>query len=168
MAYFKITFKELKNIKNYKIVLIVVIITCLYSMILTRVLAALGINPYQNKNNYGIVTDIIAAIIVAPVIETFVFQYCPHLILRKINLIKKQQNFRIVYLIISTILFCLSHYYSIAYILAMIFPGLILAYFFNFFYLQMNYKNAIYFTVLIHLLTNTIAVIDEHFLNNLL
>jgi len=69
-----------------------------------------------------------------------------------------------VYVFISTILFCLSHCYSIVYIIATITPGFILAYYFNLYSNKFNYYTATYYISLLHLSKNSVALVAKYLL----
>lgn len=102
------------------------------------------------KNTSSISYKFIVAIILAPIMETFVFQYLVFVSLK--NKIKP-----IFIIIISALLFGLSHYYDFFYILNTIYIGLILA----LAYYNWNGKriNKFWMVVSIHSLHNLITLV---------
>lgn len=158
----------MKDFKNYKILFILLIISCAHDIILEQIFKSYGILPFENKKDYGIVSNIIAALCIAPIVETIIFQYLPHKLLSFSKPLKKSGYFAFAYILISTMLFCLSHYYSLIYIAAMIFSGILLSYYFQYFFRKYDYRIAIYFITLLHFSKNLLALIDKYFLNNIL
>ncbi len=69
------------------------------------------------------VFDFVSVILVAPLIETALFQALPYYLLNKIDFFRKR-----IWLIIlvSSIIFSLLHIYSILYVLFAFFPGVLL------------------------------------------
>jgi len=159
----------MKDLKNYKILVLLLISACLYDIILVRIFQFNGINTFENKTDYGIILNLISGLAIAPVLETYIFQYIPFKILINIKPIRESKYFVLEYIIFSTILFCSSHYYSWAYIFGMIFPGILLSYYFHFFFKKFNnYNISIYFISLFHFSKNFIALANKYFLNNFL
>jgi hypothetical protein len=152
------------SFKNYITILVLLIITCLHDILLEKVFIFYHVDMGTPPKDYGIVTNILAAIIIAPLLETVLFQYLPHRGLTYIKAIKNPKVFDWTYVIISTILFCLSHWYSLIYIIVTIIPGFLLAYYFNWYYNKFNYYTAIYYVSLLHLSKNSIALIDKYLL----
>lgn len=151
--------------KNYIIVFVLLIIACAHDLIFTKIISFYGINMGPSAKDYGIVTNIIASIIIAPLLETMIFQYLPHKGLSYIKPLKNSPKlFNWTYVLFATFLFCLSHSYSFIYILATIIPGILLSYYFNYFSLKFNYFTAIYFISLLHLAKNILVLIDEYLL----
>jgi len=151
--------------RNYITVFVLLIIACTHDLIFTKIIAFYGIDMGPSPKDYGIVTNIIASIIIAPLLETIIFQYLPHKGLSYIKPLKNNPKlFNWVYIVFATFLFCLSHCYSLIYIFATIIPGMILAYYFNYLYRKFNYFNAIYFISLLHLSKNLLVLIDQYLL----
>ena len=94
------------------------------------------------------------AIILGPILETFVFQY---VIFKILSLIKLERNWNLLFLIISASLFGLSHCYSLVYVLYATITGVVLAFIYYFY--RLHTKKAFWTTALIHALVNlTIAI----------
>ena len=96
----------------------------------------------------------VAGSFVAPLVETFLFQYLP------IEILKKKLS-RGYLLIFSSALFGLSHFYSIPYMLKTFFIGLVLAASYIFWIQQKPHKFII--TVAIHSLFNSIVTFTSVF-----
>ena len=89
------------------------------------------------NENDTLISKVVLLFIIAPVIETFVFQKLPFLFLRKyLN--------NSVIIIISALLFSLAHIYSIRYVIFTFILGVFFAYFY---YLRLNKKP--YITIVI-------------------
>ena len=159
----------MKEYKNYKIILVLIFVACAHDLVLIRIFKNYGINFFENTKDYGIITNLISGLVIAPILETIIFQLFPHKVLTNIKVIKRSKYFICIYVGLSTLLFCSSHYYSWAYILAMIFPGILLSYYFHYFYKKFNnYNMAIYFITLFHFSKNFIALFDKYLLHNIL
>lgn len=151
--------------KNYIIIFVLLIISCVHDLVFTKIFSVYGIDLGASAKDYGIATNIIASIIIAPLLETIIFQYLPHKGLQYITPLRNSpKTFKWIYVSLATILFCLSHWYSIAYITVTIIPRLLLAYFFNYYYDRFNYSTAIYFISLLHFAKNFLVLIDEYLL----
>lgn len=89
----------------------------LIKVISTTSLSAENFDPSQ------IVFDFVSVILVAPLIETALFQALPYYLLNKIDFFRER-----IWLIIlvSSIIFALLHIYSISYVLFAFFPGVLL------------------------------------------
>ena len=86
-------------------------------------------NPITNESPFY---KLIFGCIIGPILETYVFNYLPTIILHKINI--KKESFRII---LPSIIFGLNHYYSFLYIIAAFFMGII----FNLLYLRATKLN---------------------------
>ena len=151
--------------KNYQMVCVLLAIACLHDILLTKIFTYYNINIEYSAKDYGFATNVIAGLIIAPLLETIIFQYLPFKGLRYFKLTSNEKSFRWAYLVCSTSLFCLSHSYSTVYIIAMILPGLLLAYYFNFYHSKFNFSTAIYFITLLHFSKNTIVLVDKYLIN---
>lgn len=92
-------------------------------------------NPNVNYDNYvSIIEAFIDSVILAPLIETFIFQ----LVIFKIskNLIKNKKSSLITFLITSSLCFGFSHFSSPIYIVYTVFSGFIFAFFYEIFHLK--------------------------------
>jgi len=90
-------------------------------------------------------------VIIAPLFETLIFQF---LIIELLYFFKVKNNSIII---ISTVLFAISHNYNIVYILAIIFPGLMYATYYL--YLKINKKNGFILIFSLHAFSNLISFI---------
>ncbi|MEN5133438.1 CPBP family intramembrane glutamic endopeptidase [Elizabethkingia anophelis] len=103
--------------------------------------------------------ELFIAIIFAPLIETFVFQSVIYYLVKLFDSFLKKY-FVSVYLIISSLLFALSHSYSIYYEIATFFIGLIFAYSFLYFKKESNYP--ILCVAIIHSLYNAFVTLMDY------
>ncbi len=124
----------MKEIKTYKIIIALLIVSCVHDILLGHIFKSFGIDPPQRGKNYGLTETVIAALIFAPLFETYICQYLPYKGLLHIRRLYKSKYFVVAYVFLATLLFSLSHYYSWMYIAATIFPGFLMSYFFHFFY----------------------------------
>lgn len=115
----------------------------------------ISVEPHLTQESF--VTQFIYAVILAPLLETFLFQMCVIKILRKIN---KLNNSIVV--IISALIFGLQHFYSLEYILNTTIAGIFLAYAF----ITYEKKKLLPFCVvcIIHSLRNFISLIISYFI----
>lgn len=79
---------------------------------------------FQNDGK-SIIIIFITTIILAPIFETFLGQYLPYILLRKVKYLSTRSH---LILIISSLFFGLIHFYSLFYIVYAFFLGLILMY----------------------------------------
>jgi hypothetical protein len=102
-------------------------------------------------------THIFTALIVAPVVETLIFQLLIFKIFERAELGEKKYLWIIL---ISSFLFGLSHFYSFDYIIVTIFKGFVFAY--TFYFYRTNSTKAFWTTTLIHCMHNlTILLLDK-------
>jgi hypothetical protein len=112
---------------------------------------------YTGIDEFSLLEIFFLAVIIAPLIETFIFQFLIIEILSKFKV-----NTSLI-LWISTLLFSLSHNYNVVYILAMVFPGLLYASFYLFLKKETS-KSPFFMIFLLHAIANLIAfIIDDVF-----
>lgn len=143
------------------------IFSILYSFISSKLIEYLKID----ENNIGgitfksIIQEIFISLVIGPIIETFIFQFGIYTIIFYFKndiqkyLLKKEFQFLGFYILLSSILFAISHNYSIYYILLMIIPGAVLSY--AFYFLKKNFTYPILYTFLIHFIHNLFIFITE-------
>lgn len=150
------------NRKNVVFVLGMVGVAIVFSISISFLLGLYGIQLVNPISSRGLSEKIIEGVILAPLLESWLFQYLPFLIFKKWY--KKEARLStILYISTSTLLFSIQHCYSIWYILAMIVPGIILAYsFIHFYKLYNNLIVPFWFIVIIHALMNLIATISDY------
>ena len=98
------------------------------------------------------------AVIIAPIIETLVFQHLIFLIFRKWIPIKNKYFWAIL---ISSVLFGLMHKYNVIYIIFAFLQGITLGYCYYFY--KRNLVKAFWSTALVHAAHNSIAVLVASF-----
>jgi hypothetical protein len=143
-------------------------ISILYSLIVDRVLNYFGIQEdelgkyvFENK-----IQEFVLVLLVAPIFETFVFQFLIYYILyfifknTKIFVLINKNFFLLIYLILSSTLFAISHSYSKNYIYIMIIPGVVLA--FSFYYFKKHNKYPFWYVSLIHFIHNGFVLIYSY------
>ncbi|WP_394759208.1 type II CAAX prenyl endopeptidase Rce1 family protein [Flavobacterium sp.] len=96
------------------------------------------------------------AIVFAPIFETLLFQF---LIIYQTHESYKGKYVKQLSIFISSVLFGLSHFYSIYYVLFALVAGYILATSFYYFKEKTNYLSAIFYITLVHLLSNLFVFI---------
>lgn len=109
----------------------------------------------ENASQYALFDRFIKLILVAPFLETLIFQF------GIIEFIKKMKGKDSLAILISALAFSLAHAYSIVYILMMIPSALILAVYYS--YLRKGSRTLAYLSVsLLHLCYNTIAFFNNY------
>lgn len=111
----------------------------------------------ENNNGPDIgpgIGSFIFAVIIVPIIETFLGQQLPFKLLQNWNLTKNKYG---IYILVSAVIFGLFHTYSLQYILLAFSVGLILSY--TYFFYSKNPKRAFWITALIHGLRNMMTFI---------
>ena len=78
-----------------------------------------------NINNYNNVVLFFIAVIVAPLIETLLFQSLPYFLLKDIPLLERK---KIILILISALFFGITHFYSLFYVVYAFQLGIILMY----------------------------------------
>jgi membrane protease YdiL (CAAX protease family) len=95
--------------------------------------------------------QIVEAVIIGPLIETFIFQKGLYYLLSNSTVLKQR---KIVIMVIGAIIFGLLHFYSLSYVIFNIFTGFL----FMFAYIIKLYKNPYWFVVILHGLMNLFAI----------
>ncbi len=106
----------------------------------------------------GIVWFALGVLLLAPVLETLLYQLLVYKIFNRFTNLKVKKN-QYLLLFISALLFSLSHYYSILYIIRTFFLGLVLMY--AYFLKAENTKQAFWLVTIIHALTNMLPFIIQ-------
>lgn len=133
-------------------VLLASYIVLLPQIILMYLFPSLEIGANWTMEGKSWAEKIFSAIIVAPIVETFLFQYLPHrILLRKMSI-----NWKWV-TIISALLFGLTHWYGFGYIVFSTLIGLVFIVAYVFLY-EAN-KNPFLVVMFAHMLRNTIALL---------
>ena len=107
----------------------------------------------ENSNGPTVSEWIIVSLFV-PLFETFLFQQLPFKIMQNWSLTTNRYG---IYILLSAIIFGLSHWYSLQYMIFAFAVGLVLGY--MYFFYSKTPKVAFWSTVLIHGLRNLIACI---------
>lgn len=98
-------------------------------------------------------------VFVGPLVETLIFQALPYLFLRKLF---KHKIKLYLYLIISSILFGLTHNYNLIYCLTAIWVGLLLSFFY--YVAKLRKENAVLYVFTIHGCNNFISLMIYSYL----
>lgn len=107
------------------------------------------------ENTNGPELDLwIGIIILVPILETYLNQKLPFILMQKWNLTKGKYGF---YIVLSAVVFALLHCYSLQYIIAVLPGGLVLGYIYVFY--SKNPRRAFWSTALIHAIKNSVAVL---------
>lgn len=100
------------------------------------------------------IKDLLLVAVIAPIAETFVFQY---LVLRLTMYFTKQRKYYPIAIVVSSILFGLAHTYNVAYVFFAFFIGLVLAYMYYFY--AKNPKRAFWSVALVHGIRNGLSLV---------
>ncbi|WP_443937437.1 CPBP family glutamic-type intramembrane protease [Pedobacter sp. MW01-1-1] len=100
--------------------------------------------------------EFVIVVIVAPIIETLIFQY---LIIETLLSVKLAP---LLCVVVSALLFGISHYYNLAYILVTTVVGFIFAYYYMALRHQ-HYLQKIVLVTLLHALSNLFAFVNNNF-----
>lgn len=118
-------FSWLSNVHTPLFVGILWAVGCLWNVSFNELIKVISPTSLSGENfdPSQSVFDFVSVILVAPLIETALFQALPYYLLNKIDFFRKR-----IWLIIlvSSIIFSLLHIYSILYVLFAFFPGVLL------------------------------------------
>jgi membrane protease YdiL (CAAX protease family) len=109
-----------------------------------------------SKNTDGLIKLFLVGSIFGPLIETAIFQYLPITIYKK-YITSKSKNKELILIIISALIFGLTHNYNLFRIIDATIAGIIFA--FIFFYFSGKGKSGFFYTFLIHAIFNTYVFI---------
>ncbi|NFP92699.1 CPBP family glutamic-type intramembrane protease [Clostridium sporogenes] len=153
--------KFLKNLTYFKFILIITLCTVATSAILGVIDYFFYIEPSANLvvSESNFISEFILVIIIAPLIETLIFQYSIIKFLRNFNILK---NNNIIIILISSILFGLSHPYSLTYIINTTILGIFLSY--SFVIYENKNESPFWVVCAIHSLKNFTSFVFIHFL----
>lgn len=142
------------------------IVSIIYSIISFKIIEYLKLGGNIGGMTFkSTIQEIFIGLIFGPIIETFIFQFAIYKIVfyfkKSIQkyFLKTETQFSVLYILISCLLFAISHSYSLLYTLLMIIPGAILAY--SFYFFKKNYMYPILYTFFIHLLHNSFVFIAD-------
>lgn len=113
------------------------------------------INVNNKFDSYPFPVKLIGVSLAAPIIETYLFQQLPYTFLKRWNINNK------VIILISSVLFGLSHSYSVAYMIFAFFAGIALM--ISFISWQGNINSKYLITAEIHCFANTSLLILDFF-----
>ncbi len=152
-------FKKTNNINVYQFVTLFLFLT-FFASIFTGIINILLIHFFNYDlspatrpfSNTSVFSKLLVTVLFAPILETFIFQ---HLI---ISAFYSKKNLKFI-VFISALLFGLSHFYNLAYVINTFFTGIVLA----LSYILWNYKkiNAFWGTAIIHSLHNMLVILIE-------
>lgn len=121
----------------------------------------LSLDPSDLKSNP--ILFFVTAVILAPLLETLIFQKFIIIGTHKVLLKLKCEGF-IIPIIISTLVFGIQHLYSIRYLICGLFVGYLLA--LTFVLLYKNKQRSFFITAIIHSIVNLIAFLMEFVFKN--
>ena len=131
MKFIKKADEFLKKLSTLKFIITITFCTFLVSIALGSLSAILNTTISDTDvavSNSSLIEAFIVSVIIAPLIETLIFQYVIIKYLRKLNILKNRNS---IIILISAILFGLAHTYSLQYVIHMFFIGILLAYSFS-------------------------------------
>jgi len=144
----------LRSLPTAKFILVMTLISYIVSYIL-YILLVLLMKVDMGRPEFEkipIVLLFLFVAIIAPIVETFIFQYLIIRILKKINFFK---NRMVLVMFISAVVFGASHTYSIFYMFMTFISGLLLAY--AFIVYEDKKASAFWVTMAIHSFKNSIT-----------
>ena len=113
------------------------------------------VDQFIGENTNGPNVELwIAIIILVPILETYLNQHLPFIIMQKWRFTRKRYG---LFIFLSAIVFSLLHTYSLRYMIIVFPGGLVLGYAYVFF--SKKTKRAFWSTVLIHAMKNSVAVL---------
>lgn len=130
------------------------LLSFIVSSIVSYALFLLNPVEYNGFSNPNIWVEIFAAFILAPVTESIVFFWLIYKIIFKINL-SVYNNY--LFIAISSILFGLSHFYNINYIIETIVTGLFMAYLYII--MEKKFNNGLISVIIMHSFYNFLVLI---------
>ena len=148
------------KLKNLYAVLIFSIIGIALNLAIGYVFDNLGLISNLNRPKFdGLGKEIILALVFGPLFESTIFQGLIYYVVKIFNDYLKSY-FIIVYLLTSSLIFALSHSYSIYYEIATFIPGLLLAYIFLYFKKTSEYP--ILLLSCVHSIVNLFMLLLQH------
>jgi Type II CAAX prenyl endopeptidase Rce1-like len=146
--------------KNVCSILLFAFIIILYEVVAGFIYSHYNIvleNPFAKQ---PFILTLFGLIILAPLFETWLCQYLPLRFLKK--WIGNETGIKPVYISISGLFFASQHFYSIWYVVAMVMPGLMLAYcFYHFYKLYQSLIVSFWFTAILHAIINLVGIAFE-------
>ncbi|OOQ59286.1 CPBP family intramembrane glutamic endopeptidase [Mucilaginibacter pedocola] len=142
-----------QNIKLVKVFTLCLILSIangyFFNYLSTYVFPGLEGNPIDKES---IQEQLFLAVLIAPLLETLVYQYASNKLLLKLRI----SNYYLL-LFIPAVLFGLSHYYNPLYIVAMLVGGTIMNYLYL--YCHTNGHKAFWWVALLHALYNLYGIV---------
>lgn len=148
-----LTLKKKSFFQSFLISFILLIWSLIFAVILVDFIDihSTGFIPFKSR-----LEELIMIVFVGPVFETLFFQF---LIMYQVYESYKGKNQKIVAIFISSLLFGLSHWYNIYYVMSATIMGLILSSGFCFFKEKTNNISAIFYIIIAHSLFNIFVFI---------
>ncbi len=157
----KLNLKALRflSTKSYPVQLLLFLLAGYATMIALIPIAAVlemsgAVQQLIEPPNPSNLEELPLAVIIAPIIETLIFQHLVFLIFRKWIHIKNKYGWAIL---VSSILFGLGHMYNVIYIIFAFLQGLTLAYCYYFY--KRNIVKAFWSTAIVHAIHNGMVVL---------
>lgn len=147
----------LTNLTTIKFIIVITSSMFLSSTILGIVIDLFGITSPDTDSfisKSALTSQFILAVVIAPILETFLFQNCIIKFLRKIELIRQND---LIIILLSAFLFGLLHYYDLGYIINTTVLGIFLSYTFVTF--EKKNISPFFVTCIIHSFKNFISFI---------
>ncbi|WP_428979921.1 CPBP family glutamic-type intramembrane protease [Elizabethkingia anophelis] len=153
--------------RGYKKIIYFSLVNILYGFLVSSLLDYFGINESNiGKFKFRNTTqEVFGSLIISPIFETIIFQYLIYKIIYSSKvfiqkfIMNDEDQYLIFYLSVSSILFAISHSYSVHYILLMLFPGVIFSY--SFYYFKKYDFYPISSVFFIHFSHNLVALIYD-------
>jgi uncharacterized protein len=161
-SYYQKIFSYLVNINIFKLILVAIVLSLLNDLIIRLIVSDLTspseINDLK-KEGLGFFAFIV--LIIGPFIETIIFQTFTIFIVQNILKIFNIK-YSVIPIVISGLLFGISHWYNLPYIILMSIRGVIYAWFFII--IQKRPENATLIIFIVHSLNNLVVFLDDNIL----
>lgn len=143
--------------KNLKIVFLLLLISFLPDVSLLIISKIFNVTFDSNNSTLigkSLIEVFVITVLLAPIIETLFFQTLFFKLFENISFFKNKKRI----ILLSSLIFGLSHFYSFTYILIAFFGGGVLSTLYYLIYKSSNsHKEATYYTFALHLLKNLIT-----------
>lgn len=158
MKFLKPLDNFLRKLSTIKFIIIITIATFIISAIFGSIVQILNIENSQTQLSISkapYIVKLVAVGIIAPLLETLVFQHGIIKLLRK-----RAKNNDLAVIFISALIFGLAHCYNVLYVIHTTLIGVLLAY--SYIIYEDKKMNPFWVVVIIHSLRNSIVFVISH------
>lgn len=145
--------KTIQNFEQWQLMIIVILLNFLSSFIFSFLADFFSTSLGKGFNhNYSTTEKLVLFVIIAPILETLIFQYAVIEICKRVKIALKYCCF------ISALAFAFCHLYNIFYFIYTFVAGLMFAYLYT---RGANQKQAILYPFIVHIIYNGAVFIDK-------